>query len=89
MQEGSLGTVGGVATISIDGKDENAYLEFSEIDISSAPDLPLTIYIGTFQDTRLTKQYDSPLESTVDLSDGGSYRSRYCQCTGSVGSRCC
>jgi len=73
MQEGSLGTVGGVATISIDGKDENAYLEFSEIDISSAPDLPLTIYIGTFQDTRLTKQYDSPLECTVDLSDGGSY----------------
>ena len=73
MQEGSLGKVGGVATVSIDGKDENAYLEFSEIDISSAPDLPLTIYIGTFQDNRLTQQYDSPLECTVDLSDGGSY----------------
>lgn len=73
MQEGSLGKVGGGATVSIDGKDENAYLEFSEIDISSAPDLPLTIYIGTFQDTRLTQQYDSPLACTVDLSDGGSY----------------
>lgn len=73
MQEGSLGQVRGVVTISIDGKDENAYLEFSENDISGAPESPLTIYLGMSRQGHLTKQYDSPLECTVDLADGGSY----------------
>lgn len=71
IQEGSLGDYATTVSINVDSKEDSAYLEVSENDVSTGPDQIVNIYIGLLYHRSGFNFSHTPLECSVEIPDGG------------------
>ena len=72
FQDGSLGEYATSIDVSIDGKEDSAYLKLSELDVSTGTDPRVTIYLSLSRYLPGFAYSHSSLECGVDLPDGGN-----------------
>lgn len=71
IQEGSLGDYATTVSINVDSKEDSAYLEVSEDDVSAGPDRTVNIYVGLLYHQSGFNFSHAPLECSVEVPDGG------------------